>query len=142
MEIQQLFFFPFVNPIELKPVIWAVRVAVKPKFGTFNGASASRLVHEALRHQRNLIAEYPRQSDTLDQVLAAFILTAENIKVVLSIAFSDQDEVVRSAVSYGISSGFEHQFQPEQDITPKGTDGLAAHGKVLTVERMHRPHHE
>ena len=30
----------------------------------------------------------------------------------------------------------------EPTITSEGTDGLAAHGKVLTVERMHRPHHE
>jgi hypothetical protein len=44
MEIQQLFFFPFVNPIGFKPVIWPVRIAVKPKFGTFNGASTGCLI--------------------------------------------------------------------------------------------------
>ena len=97
-----------VDPIDLEPMIWSVRVAVKPVLGSCHRATSCCLVNEALRHQRNLIAEYPRQSDTLDQVLAAFVLTTEDVKVVRDILSGDLHQIIGPMIRNLVPSALEH----------------------------------
>ena len=46
MQIQNVLLCTFIYPINLEPMIWSIRVAVKPKFRTFYRASSSSLVNE------------------------------------------------------------------------------------------------
>ena len=83
-----------INPVDLEPVIWAVRIAVKPVLRTSNRAPAGCLVDKGLRHQGHLIAEEAGQCDTLNQVLAALILATKDIKVVRYLAAADFHQIV------------------------------------------------
>ena len=131
-----------IDPVLLKPVIRAIRVAVKPEFTSFHGAAACCLIDEALRHQGNLIKKDPRQSDALDEVLAAFVLAAEYVKIILNAPPCHDQQVIRPMICNLIATAFQHQLQPEQDVPAEAADGLSAHGEVLSGETAHGPHYE
>jgi len=131
-----------VDPVYLKPVIGAVRVAVEPIFGSGHRTAASCLVDKALRHQRHLVAKQARQSNTLNQILRSLILAAEDVEVIRDLSPADLHHVVGPVIHHPVATAFEHQLQPKQDIPAERPDGLTAHGKVLSCKGAHSPHHK
>ena len=132
----------FINPVCLKPVIWSIRIAVKPVFRPAHRTTARCLIDKALWHQRHLIAEQPRQSNTLYQVLAALVLTAKNVKIVGDCSAAYFHQIICPVVYNLIPAALKHQLEPKQHVAPEGSDGLAAHGEVLAVKGAHGPHHK
>ena len=114
-----MLFFLLINPVNLEPVIWSVRVTVKLILGTLDGASACCLVHKRLRHQGDLIEEHSSQCNTLNQILAAFILTTEDVEVVCHLSPADLHQVICPMICYLIAPAPEHQLQPEEDVPPE-----------------------
>ena len=54
----------------------------------------------------------------------------------------DDQQVIRPMICHLIAPAFQHQLQPEQDVPAEAADGLAAHGKVLAIKRLHSPEDE
>ena len=75
-----------IYPVQLEPVIRTIRIAVEPIFRTIDRTTASCLVDKRFRHQSNFIKKDPGQSDTLDEVLRTFVLTAKYVKIVFNTA--------------------------------------------------------
>ena len=142
MQDKKPFLLRFIQPIKLEPVIGAIRITVKPKLWAIHRTSASRLVDKAFWHQGNLIEKNAGQRDSLNQVLAAFILAAEDVEVIGSRSPADFYHIVSSMVLHVVSTAPKHQLQPKQDISPEAANGLTAHGEVLAAEPIHRPEHE
>ena len=142
MEVQQALPAPLVDPVQFEPVKRPARVAVEPHLGAFNGQTAGGLVHEGLRHKRHLVEVAAGRRNALHQVLAGFILAAEDVKVIRHAVPRDRQKVLTAEIFEVIAAGDHHAFQRRQHIPAEGSDGLPGHDEILTGEGHHRPDHE
>ena len=143
MQIQETLFLALVDPVNLKPVGGASRIAVKPPGRSLNRTAGRCLVNETLRHQRNLIKKGACCRNTLYQVLGAFVLAAKDKKIIcfsIPADFQHVREISGNMIFPVIPAAGKHQLQILQHVTFKGADGLARHDKILAIIPCHCPH--
>ena len=88
--------FRLPDPLQIKPMVRRIRVAVEPQlFVRIGQRSGDRLVDEALRHERYLVEEHASQCDALNQRVAALVLAAEQVKVILTVAAAHRENHLR-----------------------------------------------
>ena len=65
------------DPVFIKPVFGAFRVAVEPYLAPLDGAPGEGLFHEGPGHEHHLVQQGPGQGNALDQHIGALVPAAE-----------------------------------------------------------------
>ena len=121
----------------------AFGVAVQPDLGPGNGASCECLVHEAFRHEHDLIKEHAGKRYALDKILGGFIISPEYV-IAVRVAGRRRDDsaMVALEVMKRIAKAPDYRLHRVQDIPLEALHCLPAHPEQLAIEPLHGPHKE
>ena len=92
-QAQRLLFLRFLDPLLVKPVSGALRVAGEPQLAPLHRAPGAHLLYKGAGHQSHLIQQRTGQGDALYQSGRALIQAAEEVESVAAAAHSDGELV-------------------------------------------------
>ena len=139
MDIADIFFFGFLYPFTVKPVLRIFRIAVEPEFRVFKGTSCDSLFDERAGHKNDFIKEYAAERHALNESGRAFITPAKEIESIFGVIKGNLKEIGRNFftdIKADILQGME---QRHSDISFNGLDGFTADGKRCIFETEHSP---
>ena len=141
-QAQRLLFLCFLNPLLVKPVGGALRVAGEPQLAPLHRAPGAHLLHKGAGHQSHLVQQSPRQGDALYQGGGALIQTAEEVEGVAAAAHGDGELMQGAPFPAGEAQLSQNGQQLAEEVAPHRGDGLAAQGEGFSLKAAHGPAEE
>lgn len=77
MQVEQIFFFPFQNPVRVEPMERIFWITIKPEAAALNGASSNSLFDEGAIKQNDLIEQNASESNPLNGSSRGSIFSGE-----------------------------------------------------------------
>lgn len=142
MQVEQIFFFPFQNPVGVEPMERIFWITIKPEAATLNGASSNSLFDEGAIKQNDLIEQNASEGNPLNGSSRGSIFSGEEIEAILHAKERNIQIIFCALIRNSEAQIIEGTHHRSNHISANGSDCFATDSEVLVMELCARPKEE
>lgn len=142
VEVEQIFFFPFENPVGVEPMERIFWITIKPEAAAVDGASSNRLFDEGAIQQNDLIEQNASEGNPLNGSSRRSIITGEEVEAILNALERNIQIIFGTFIGDSEAQIFEGTQNWSDDISPNRSDCFATDSEELVLKVCGSPKEE